>query len=180
MLGFSAMFLLSLAMITVEKSQTDTVKKQAEYFVRIEWQGNHDSDVDMWIQDPRGDIIGYKDKEHLNMYLERDNLGKDPNLKEAGHINEEIISILKVMPGWYTMNLHWFERRSDRSNPEVKWTIVKMKPSMQTVASGTVTLKQYGQEVTAVRFNINADSQLTQINTSVQNMFVLKNLGRNQ
>lgn len=178
MLGFAGMFLLSLAMITVAKNQTETIKKQAEYFVRIEWQGDHDSDVDMWLQDPRGEIIGYKDKQHVNMYLERDNLGNDPNLKDPGHINEEIASILKVLPGWYTINLHWFERRSNSANPVIKWSVIKMKPSMQTVASGTVELQHKGQEITAVRLRMNQDGQLIQTNTDVQNLFVLKKLGR--
>lgn len=179
MLGFAAMFLLSMAMISAnKKSEDQSLKKDVEYFIRIEWQGNHDSDVDMWLQDPTGDVIGYKDKQRNHMYLERDNLGNDITLKDPGHVNEEIISILKGHAGWYTMNLHWFERRSDQENPIVQWSIIKMKPSMQTISSGTVNLKFKGQEVTAVRFKLAKDGQLDQIDTIVQNMFILKKLGR--
>ena len=177
-LGFAAMFLLSMAMINSNKNENEGVKKDVEYFIRIEWQGNHDSDVDMWIQDPTGDIVGYKDKQRNHMYLERDNLGTDTTLKNPGHINEEVISLLKAYAGWYTINLHWFERRLDQENPIVQWSLIKMKPTMQTIASGTSNLKQKGQELTAFRFKINNDGQIDQVDTIVQNMFILKKLGR--
>ena len=178
MLGFAAMFLLSLSMITVSKNEHESLKRDVEYFIRIEWQGNHDSDIDMWVQDPTGDIIGYKDKQRNHMYLERDNLGNDATLKNPGHINEEVVSILKGYTGWYTVNLHWFERRRDNDNPVVQWSLIKMKPSMQTVASGTTHLKVKGQELTAFRFKLSNDGQIDQVDTLVQNMFILKKLGR--
>ena len=179
MLGFAAMFLLSLAMITTaQKTENESLKRDVEYFIRIEWQGNSDNDVDMWLQDPTGDMIGYKDKQRNHMYLERDNLGNDANLNNPGHINEEVISLLKPFAGWYTVNLHWFERRSDSRNPEVSWSIIKMKPTMQTIASGTATLKYKGQEQTIVRFKMNKQGDIEQTDTKVQNMFILKKIGR--
>ena len=180
MLGFAAMFLLSLAMISSSKvSQDESLKRDVEYFIRIEWQGDSDNDVDMWLQDPVGDMIGYRDKQRHNMYLERDNLGNDANLSTPGHINEEIVSILKITPGWYTMNLHWFERRRDSRTPEVKWSIIKIKPTMQTISTGTTSIKFKGQEITAFRMKIAKDGNIEQIDTIVQNMFILKKLGRN-
>lgn len=180
MLGFAAMFLLSLAMISAsKKTEEQSLKRDVEYFIRIEWQGDSDNDVDMWLQDPTGDMIGYKDKQRNHMYLERDNLGNDANLAVPGHINEEVISLLKAVPGWYTMNLHWFERRSDLRNPEIKWSIIKIKPTMQTIASGTTEIKFKGQEVTAFRMRMNKDGNIEQMDTIVQNMFILKKLGRN-
>lgn len=180
MLGFAAMFLLSLAMITAaQKKEDQSLKRDVEYFIRIEWQGDSDNDVDMWLQDPTGDMIGYKDKQRNHMYLERDNLGNDANLKVPGHINEEVISLLKAVPGWYTLNLHWFERRTDNRNPEISYSIIKMKPTMQTIANGTAALKYKGQELTVLRFRMNKNGDIDQTDTLVQNMFILKKLGRN-
>lgn len=177
-LGFAAMFLLSLILISTVKNQTESLKKDVLYFIRIEWQGDLDTDIDMWLQDPTGDMIGYRDKQRPHMYLERDNLGNDYNLKEPGHVNEEIISVLKGIPGWYTLNLHWFDRRQDQRQPEITWQIISMKPSMNTAQTGMVQMKFKGQEITAVRFKLNKEGMIEQIDTRVQNMFVLKKLGR--
>ena len=178
MLGFAAMFLLSLAMISAKQDKIENIKKDVAYYIRIEWQGDLDTDIDMWLQDPSGDMIGYRDKQRNHMYLERDNLGNDYNLKEPGHINEEVISVLKGQSGWYTLNLHWFDRRMDSRLPEVKWQIIKMKPSMENIASGSTILKFKGQELTAIRFKMNKDGMIEQLNDTIQIPFVLRKLGR--
>jgi hypothetical protein len=180
MLGFATMFLLTLAMISASKNQEESIKRDVEYVLRIEWRGDSDSDIDMWVQDPSGDMIGYRDKQRNNMFLERDNTGNDITLKQPGHINEEIVSVLKTNTGWYTVNLHYFQKRSAGEPQQVTWSIIKMKPSIQTVATGTVSMNQEGQEKTAVRFIVNKDGQVEKTDPITQNLFVLKYLGKKQ
>ena len=180
MLGFAAMFLLTLAMISTNKQQQDSIKKDVEYVLRIEWQGNSDHDIDMWVQDPTGDMIGFRDKQRNHMFIERDNTGTDVNLKDPAHINEEIVSVLKALPGWYTINLQFFQKRNYPELPNVRWSIIKMKPTIQTFASGTMVMTQQGQEKTIFRMRIDKDGNIEKVDTSVQNLFVLKSLGRSK
>jgi hypothetical protein len=178
MLGFATMFLLTLAMISASKNQEESIKRDVEYVLRIEWRGNSDSDIDMWIQSPSGDIMGFTDKQRNNMFLERDNTGNDITLKQPGHINEEIISILKTNEGWYSINVHYFQRRSESEPQNITWSVIKMKPNIHTIATGEVSLNQEGQEKTAVRFKIKEDGSVAKIDTGSQNLFVLKYLGK--
>ena len=175
MLGSLAMFLLSLQMMApTVKKVTEDVPRSAEFVIRIEWAGNSDHDVDVWAKNSTGEICGFLTKEPPTMHLERDNRGIDSDRLEPKHINEEIISIQKGVPGWYVVNLHWYTARTDPKNPEVKWSLIKMKPSMQTVISGTVILDKKGQEKTAVRFLINEKNEVISTDTIIQTPYVVK------
>lgn len=182
MLGFAAMFLLSLQMMSpILKNIKESIPKEAEYVLRIEWQGDSDHDVDLWIQhDLTEEISGFTRISTATMHLERDNTGNDSNRKEPGHINEELISIRQTQAGWYTVNLHWYADRTSTEAPIVKWSLMKMKPSMQTVASGTARLTKRGQELTILRFMLDANGKLIKQDINSQVSVITKSQAKAQ
>lgn len=175
-LGFAAMFLLSLQMLSpVLKDNKESLQKDAVYIIRIEWQHDSEQDVDLWVQyDDSEEICSFRNKQTQSMNLERDNLGTDSNRKDPGHITEEITSIREPHAGWYTVNLHYYSIRGQGDNPIVNWSLIRIKPSMQTVATGTTTLDTLGQEITILRFALDDKNNIVDKDITSQVKFIYK------
>lgn len=176
MLGFAAMFLLSLTMLSpIFKDSKESVKRDAYYIIRIEWQHDSQQDVDLWVQfDNTEEICSFRNKQTQSMNLDRDNLGSDVNRTEPDHITEEIISIREPQEGWYTVNLHYYSRRGHTPEPIVKWSLIKIKPDIQTIASGTTVMELVGQELTVLRFELNDKNDIIDKDLSSQVKFIYK------
>lgn len=178
MLGFAAMYLLSILIVTDEAKKQGELPKDAEFIIRMEWQPHHDSDIDLWIRDPNKNIVGFQSKQTNNIYLERDNMGIDSNLSTKTHINEEIISIRTTEPGWYDINIHWYSQRLNQEMPSVKVEILKLRPSMQTIFSKIYIMRQPGEEYTMIRFKLDDKNDVVDKDES-QIKFVIKKIASN-
>ena len=176
MLGFAAMFLLSLLILTDQANKDADIKKDAEFIVKIEWQPQSDHDVDLWIKDPKKKIIGFRNKETTFIFLERDNLGTDSDRDNPNHINEEILTIRKTEKGWYDINIHWYEKRNYEANPIVTIEVIKIQPKVKTIYKGSYELKAKGEEHTMFRFHTNDDAALLETDSTSQIKFVVKHI----
>ena len=175
MLGFAAMFILAALMISpITEINPKELPRPNEYLIRIEWQGNLDSDMDLWVKAPNNEICGYQNRQTPTMYLERDNLGNDSDvLTNPNHVNEEIVNLMTLQEGTYIVNVNWFSRRTVKTLPIIKWYIIKMKPSMQTLATGEVTFTEPYQEKTVISFSLNKEGDLVDKDTVTQTQFAI-------
>jgi hypothetical protein len=162
LLAFVALFVLSFAMIAVEKKneKTEDVKAKAEFIITATWPNDLDDDYDLWVSDPDGNIVFYSRREEGLMHLERDDTGmvNDYIMTSEGivkfHDNVETVSIRGIIPGEYIVNIHAYRKKSGPPIP-VTVKIDKINP-MSTVVLKTIQVSTQGQETTISRFTINA------------------------
>jgi hypothetical protein len=159
-----------LLIVSPFKSQ-DGLEHKAEFIISVEWDPESDDDVDSYLQDPNGNIVNFQRREDGLMHLDRDDLGKrndQAKMKDGEEItfseNIENVSIRAIMPGEYTFNVHMYSKRDlDVEEREVSIKVIKINPTLKTVASKKVILKETGDEVTVFRFTVTADGGVTDV-----------------
>jgi hypothetical protein len=78
-------------------------------------------------------------------------------------LNQEVTAIRGMVPGEYTVNIHYYESETNESVP-VSVRVAKVNPVYKIAYYGTKTLSQKGDEKTAVRFTLAPDGEIVGIN----------------
>ena len=104
------------------------------------------------------------------MHLDRDDRGLagdtiNVNGKDVVNpLNQEVVTIRGFAPGEYTVNVQYYE--SKNSEPvEANISVVKVNPKAEISYYGTIKLERKGDEKTAVRFTVDAQGIVSNINT---------------
>jgi len=182
--GFGAMFIIAFLMIQPPAKNADVIKK-AEYIIVLEWQHEVTDDIDLWVMNPRGEIVSFRNKSSGFMNLEKDDLGgsNDTVTDEYGNIitielNREIVTLRGVIAGEYQVMLHVFSRKyirvEDIHGEEQEGTnaaaireftveIIKINP-YEVVYKRTGNYTERGQEISLVRFTVNSDADFIMFN----------------
>jgi len=90
------------------------VDSKAEFIITMDWPDNHPDDLDLFVQDPAGNIAWHRHREAGFMVLERDDRGGANDFiivngkKISSPIREEIVTIRGVITGEYTVNVSHF------------------------------------------------------------------------
>ncbi len=167
LLGFIVMFVIVLAMVA-SKLQTmeKTPEIKGEFLITMTWQQESDDDVDLWVENPAGQIISFVNKTAGFMTLERDDYGHRNDSDSNGVLiyneNREIVIIRKVMPGEYIVNAHLYHKSSGEP-ARITMTLEKITPYSQA-ASKSFELSNRGEEFTAFRFFVDKDGNVTDVN----------------
>lgn len=166
-------------LIAPPKKEEDGIKPKMEYLISMTWATNVDADVDIWLRDPDGNIIWYGNKEAGLVNLERDDMGRRNNKilvndQEVVKLNnEELVSFRGFKPGEYVINVHLYSYSmnfipNDPVNPlPVRITITKLNPSVSVPFVGNVSLTYVRQEVHVVRFTLDAEGNMSNIETDL-------------
>lgn len=102
------------------------------------------------------------------MHLDRDDRGTFQDTimidgeRVANPINQETISLRALAPGEYVVNILHYKANFDAPLP-VNVKIEKLNPNVILAYYGTHELTGIGEELTAVRFTINADGQIADL-----------------
>ena len=108
----ATLILLVIAVLNIveEKNQAD-IKTEAEFVLTLEWNKNQDNDIDVWVEDPNGDMLWYRSQDTGIIHLDRDDRGKLDDHYENGkaiQINQEIVTFRGILPGEWCINEHFF------------------------------------------------------------------------
>lgn len=161
LVGFAFMFFIAFAMINpvAEESKIDT---EVEILITVRWPDGHEDDIDVYVEDPVGNIVWYHEREAGLMHLDRDDRGqfKDVLLVNGAEVenplNQETVSVRGLMNGEYVVNVvHFIATSTDPVPVTVK--VEKMNPSVRVVYYGETDLTGTGEEVTTVRFTLEGD-----------------------
>jgi len=159
-----------------KKSNVEVV---AEFIIKIQWPTDSPDDIDLWMRDPLGNYVGFKQKDVGLMSLNRDDLGTsndtvyDPKGTPIKVFrNEEMVTIRGIIPGEYIVNIHYYNKKvAIKSDDEkeyypmpVQVQIEKINP-YNVVYAREVFLERKGQEITVVRFTVNEDGSVSNFNT---------------
>jgi hypothetical protein len=163
-------FLFFLALLAISpQSEAGKVDTKAEFIITLDWPDNHPDDLDLWVQDPTGEIAWYHHREAGFLTLERDDRGglNDSIVvngkKIHSPIREEITTIRGVVPGEYVVNVDHFAATTGQP---VKATVKvqKLNPTAQVIFDDSVVVDHSGDEKTAVRFTLDDKGNVVDVN----------------
>lgn len=175
--GIIFLFILTTLLIQPQKKSEDAgIKKNAEMILTASWDGAIDCDVDLWIQDPLGNLVSFQMLSKGLMNIERDDMGfkndyiHNPtgNLILASKDNTEIWTLRGKQEGRFIVNLHLYSCRIDniplqlfeKIDVPVVIELVKLNPSLDTVITEVVTLKNVWEEKTAFSFIVDQNGYI--------------------
>ena len=168
LLGFILLFFISIIFLNPEED-AGKVDIDAEYVITVTWEDYSADDIDTWVEDPKGQVAFYKKRETDILHLDRDDRGmlNDRIVVEGKEIdnplNQEVLALRGLMPGEYTVNLHYYDTVSFNAVP-VAVKVAKVNPVYEVVYYGTTTLEEKGSEQTAVRFTVLPDGSVGNVN----------------
>jgi hypothetical protein len=169
LLGFAVMVFIAFALIRPSAKNGD-IDVKAEVVITVTWPDNNPDDIDTYVEDPEGGIVWYTAMQRDFMSLDRDDRGNYLDTieingkKVAFPLNQETVTIRRNVPGEYIVNVYHYTNPSGRPVP-VTVKVEKVNPQLKVVYYGTVTLNGKGDEKTALRFTMDADGQIGDINT---------------
>ena len=168
LLCFAALFAMSFILINPSKKDNNVIAK-GEFVIVMTWPKEMDNDVDIYVEDPEGNLVAFMRREEGLMHLDRDDLGKRNDVVQTqfGEIeydeNREIVTLRGIMPGEYVINVHMYMKREESLLTPVTVQLDKINP-YSTIMIKRVTLGDSGEEKTAFRFILNNDGDVIEIN----------------
>lgn len=180
LLGITFMFLIAFVAMN-PKAKTGTIEAKAEFIVTVTWPDNSPDDIDTWVESPDGEVVWFKHPDAGLMHLDRDDRGLTGDQIVvngqiiANPLNEEIVTLRGVVPGEYTVNVHYYASKTHGPVP-VEVRVVKVNPQLSVVYYGQLTLEHINSEATAVRFTVTREGRVTGVNTLPKSLAALRGL----
>src|SRR2546430_13405707 len=108
-------FLFFIALLAMNpEAKEGKIESKAEFIITMTWPDDHPDDIDLYAEDPLGNIVWYHVREGGFMVLDRDDRGSANNTltvdgrKVTSPFRQETISIRGIVAGGNTGNLHYF------------------------------------------------------------------------
>jgi hypothetical protein len=169
-------FLFFIALLSVAPdAKNGKVDPKAEFLITMSWPDNHPDDIDLFVQDPAGNLVWYRRHEAGFMVLDRDDRGGANDFimvsgkKILSPIRQETVSIRGLVAGEYTVNIYQFAALTGKPVP-VSVRVEKLNPTVQVVHYDTIELDHGGDEKTAVRFVVDQSGQVTSTNNDQKSL----------
>lgn len=163
-------FLFFIALLSISPdAKQGKVDTKAEFIITMDWPDKHPDDLDLFVQDPAGNIAWYRHREAGFMVLDRDDRGGENDFivvngkKIPSPIREEIVTIRGIVAGEYTVNVNHFAATTGKPVP-VNVKVQKLNPTAQVIFDDKVFVDHTGDEKTAVRFTVDAKGNVTDVN----------------
>lgn len=167
LLGFAFMFFIAFILMA-KPEKAGKVDPKAEFLITINWPDNHPDDIDILVEDPRGEVLWYSNKDTGIMHLDRDDRGSlNDSLvvdgkKVINPINQETVSLRSWVPGEYVVNILHYQANF-RSPVPVTVKVEKLNPEVKIIYYGTEEIAGVGSEITVVRFLLDGTGETTDI-----------------
>jgi len=189
--GLAALFVLAfVSMNPIAKTQDAPAR--AEYMLIIEWDDFVGDDIDIWVRDPQGKVLSFRNKQIGLLSLEKDDLGtsNDSFTDSYGNqhivpINREVVTVRGVQPGQYNVAFHvyslmpydtlasnfkYFKLKNLTPNEvderrKVRFTLIRLNPSYGEAFKVEKQYEVLGQEIHLVNFTVLEDGTISDINT---------------
>ena len=117
LVGFAFLFIIAFILIKPEAKKHD-FERRAEFIVVLEWNHDASDDIDLYVQDPTGGRVSFRNPRVNFMHLDKDDLGhvNDVVMNVDGtitrvNINREVVTIRGIIPGEHIINVHYYSTR---------------------------------------------------------------------
>ena len=160
-------------------SKKGIIDPKAEYIITTNWADENPDDIDIWVEDPKGNIIWFRNREAGLVHLDRDDRGMlNDTLESEGRtvknpLNQEVVTIRGIVPGEYVVNLHYYATETGKPI-EAAVRLDKVNPALKVMYYGKATLEKKGDELTALRFTLSPDGDVVDINHVYKSIVVTR------
>jgi hypothetical protein len=172
-------FLFFIALLVMNpEAKSGKVDTKAEFLITASWPDSHPDDVDLYVEDPAGNIAWYHVREAGFMVLDRDDRGGLNNTivvagkRISSPIRQETVSIRGIVAGEYTVNVNHYLATTGAAVP-VAVKVEKVNPALEVVHYDTLRLDRTGLERTAVRFRIAENGGIIDVNRREKSLIQL-------
>ncbi|MCW8962271.1 MAG: hypothetical protein OQL16_00650 [Gammaproteobacteria bacterium] len=168
LLGFTMLFMVTIMFVN-PLAKLGSANLKAEFIITLSWPEDLPDDLDVWVEDPHGEVVSYLQKDAGWLHLDRDDRGEINdtiliNGQEVVHrINQEVVTLRGIISGEYIVNAYFYEARSNQPI-DVMLTVDKVNPTLQTVFVDKITMLKQDEEHTFVRFKLNGKGEIQEIN----------------
>jgi hypothetical protein len=134
-----------------------------------------DANVDLYVEDPEGNVVWYYVKEAGLIHLDRDDRGNyHDTVVVNGHkiespLNQESVTVRGIVPGEYVVDVFRYTATTGEPIP-VTVKVEKLNPTLSVVYYGQVVLNRKADEKTAVRFTMDADGQVSGLDDTFKSL----------
>ncbi len=180
-MGFAVMVFVSFALIRPEL-ETGNFDLNAQYVITANWPDNHPDDIDLYVEDPAGNVAWFRRPEAGLLTLDRDDRGlfKDSMVVNGERIqnplNQENATLRGIVPGEYVVNINHYVANGVDPVP-VTVRVERLNPTLEVVFYGVIELSERGQEETAVRFTLDEEGNPSNINNRAKSLTELASKG---
>ncbi len=183
LIAFVFCFIVALLAMNPKALKAGDVAAKAEFILTLGWPDNDPNDIDLWVQNPAGEVVWFRAREAGLMHLDRDDRGLANDTVEidgrrvVNPLNQEVVTLRGIVSGEYIVNAHYYDGsksasaltasndpRAGKAVP-VTLSVVKVNPRAEVAYYGQHTLEKPGTEATLVRFTVRADGSVTGLNT---------------
>ena len=155
------------------------INPKAEYIITTSWEDGSPDDIDLWIEDPKGNLVWFRNREADLVHLDRDDRGMlNDTLENDGKtfsnpLNQEVVTIRGIVPGEYVINLHYYA--SETGKPvETSVRLDRVNPTLKVIHYGKLWLDKKGEEKTALRFALDSDGNVSGINQIFKSIVIAR------
>lgn len=161
---FVALFALTLLVIS-DDTEAKKVDTTSRFLITLTWADGSDSDIDLSLKTPTGEVIWFRTRQAAFASLDHDNLGRGNNvvIDNAGNVvtaaqRDEVIYLRETVAGVYVVNVHAYTMIVPE---DVTLTLVAVDPQWRRVVTRKLSLAERHQEETAFRFTIDLSGAIT-------------------
>jgi hypothetical protein len=172
-------FLFFIALLAMNpEAKSGKIDTKAEFVITMNWPDNHPDDMDLYVEDPLGNIVWYHTREAGFMTLDRDDRGGLNNsIMVAGKrvyspIREENVSIRGIIAGEYIVNVNYYLKSQPDPVP-VSVKVEKVNPMLEVIHYDTMIFTHATEEQTAVRFRVAQDGSVTGLDHTFKSLIQL-------
>ena len=172
--GLAFLFLLAFILMNPVAKEKD-VEEKSDFIIVMTWDDESGDDIDLWVRDPQGNIVSFRNRGVGIMHLDRDDLGLS-NDKVQGpdgkivyvYRNKEVVSLRGYSKGTYLVNAHvynkkpWKDGKQHRSN--IKIELIKLNPYNEVAQAEFVAIGR-GQEFTAFHFTLDDEGEVIKLSS---------------
>ncbi len=183
--GLAFLFLLAFILMNPIAKEKD-VEEKSDFIIVLTWDDESGDDIDLWVRDPGGRIVSFRNRGIGFMHLDRDDLGLS-NDKVQGpdgkmiyvYRNKEVVSLRGYSEGTYLVNVHvynkklWRDGKMHRSN--IKVELIKLNPYNEVAQAQFIGVGR-GQEFTAFHFTLDADGKVISVDDTRETLIGAKSV----
>ena len=164
LLGISLLFFVAILFVN-PRTKAGDVDYKAYFVITVTWADGSPDDVDIWVEDPLSNKLWFRQREVGLLHLDRDDRGmEDDQLQAASEVvesalNQEVVTIRGVVPGRYTVNLHYYKSNSGKPVAAVV-RIFKLRPDYRVIVDKSLVLEREGAERTVANIKLGLDGEV--------------------
>ena len=183
--GLAFLFLLAFILMNPIAKEKD-VEEKSDFIIVMTWDDESGDDIDLWVRDPGGRIVSFRNRGIGFMHLDRDDLGLSNDKVQGAdgkiiyvYRNKEVVSLRGFSEGTYLVNVHvynkkpWKDKKMRRSN--VKVELIKLNPYSEVAQAEFIAVGR-GQEFTAFHFTLDADGKVIKLSDEREPMIGAKSV----